>query len=338
MLGHVQWRRRDAGSKRQRMQRGEHMGDYKVCLLFALTSAAIPACGGRVAFDYGDAGAFPPPDPSAKLYREEFGAVLPVPGGITTVGAFDRRGSSITPRPCVYGGDATFSSMRVLVAPFRLMEREVTARAWASCLSKDGCEPPDADLAKDPLPGPWSSPEKADRAVGVGFAAARAFCRRYGGDLPTIGQWSRAGVGDVPTFPVAGLAERQSACLAGSSDPLCPALRSAGFGFPAASIFHSLPISGANAWDIGPYGHRDLHGSAAEWVRGVPRDLSSTCDLVLDATRYNDAEHTDEFAAAPEFMIEYGNNGDGTGIFALAYAPRVDEPQYYMGFRCAFPP
>lgn len=290
-----------------------------------LIAATLTGCAGKTAgLDFGDASAFETPPGDAVPYDDAFGPLIPVSGGYAVFGQWRLQEGRLSPFP--YGCNRTKpaeSSGRALVAPFRLMQREVSNADYGICVATGSCAAPDADLSLDPDVRQWNDDAKRNKPVAAGYFAAKRFCRHYGGDLPTIGQWTRAGAGDSSDFGVAGVSARYVTCRADpSASPECAAILAASFrdrtpghtGPP----YRTLPDVATTGWDKGAFGHLDMFGGAAEWTRALFRSLDAQyCpDGPLDSTLY----------ASPESIRPV----DRLGAFQVADV-------IYNGFRCAFP-
>lgn len=316
--------------------------------LTCATAVVVGAqCGGQVDSvpDFGDASAFAPPPSDAVPYDDRFGALLDVSGGYAVLGHWRLDGGRLVPYAC--NEALATSARRVIVAPFRLMEREVTNGAYALCVNAGACRPPDGDSKLDPAKSAWDDPSRQGRPVAVSFTTARAFCRHYGGDLPTEGEWVRAGAGDSSEFGVAKLSQRFLSCKADTaSSPDCAAMLVAAFREDSPGVqmqYRSLRDVATATWDKGPFGHLDLFANAAEWTRSVPRvDLGAGCvDGRFDADIYAPSESLmpgDHAVTASPILSMLGGLAytDGSA-FLLGPDHVIESGDYYDGFRCAFP-
>jgi formylglycine-generating enzyme required for sulfatase activity len=292
-------------------------------------------CGGHISD-------FPPPDPNAVPYDDRIGPLLQVPGGETDIGFWEgvwQVGTyrDLTPIGCALDPNGTDGSIvtddhpvsvTVSVETFGLMATEVSNRAYGLCVDDGGCQAPDfalEDAQGNPID--WRSPSIAEHPVLVSWELAYAFCRHYGGDLPTAGEFSRAASGDAMAYSVPAMIDEWRACAEGSADPEC-----ARFQFYGDWV--DLLDVGTDATDVGPYGHRDLFTNAAEWMRGEPVIRPATSCTTF-------AEHD----LALEDHPWYGNSAYFPMLGAYSsfdqIAPQLPEssqyPRAYTGFRCAFP-
>lgn len=323
------------------------------CKIVALAFACGVACGGQVEEETGPGSfapaPFEPPPPDAVPIEASLLPVLEVPGGLAWVG----RWSVQTPRPHFRPADCSGTSdgsLQLRVGAFRLMETEVTNAAYARCVDTGSCVPP-AELTQatpaEPTLGDWRDPTRARDAALVDYFQARAFCRHYGGDLPTYGEWARAISAGADGFGTPAISEAYYECEHGSSDAYCSSL------LAESEQSLKLPIKRAGnpltyEWDVGPYGHRAMTGGAAEWVRslvsrGFPY-LSSQCGKILDdAGLYHDPDASESGLRMIAMMPLDGlvaaralPNGYPDTISAAQFLD-PHEARYFTGFRCAFP-
>jgi len=230
------------------------------------------------------------------------------------------------------------------------MEDEVTNASYARCVDAAGCTPP-TELTQatpaEPTLGDWRAPARAQDAALVDYFHARAFCRHYGGDLPTYGEWARAVSAGADDFPGRSISETYYECEHGGSDAQCPDL------LAEYEQRSQLPIMRAGnpllyAWDIGPYGHRAMIGGAAEWVRSLVSSgfpyLSNHCGEILDdAGLYRDPDPTETglrmIAMLPlDGLVAARALPNGTpDTIGDALFRDPHQARYFTGFRCAFP-
>lgn len=319
-------------------------------------AATLLACGSATE-PGGDAELPPPPGfwpetASAAAIDPALGEIIRVPGGNVRDGSwfYDEAERRYVPGACEKGLSVVFR-----VSPFRLMRHEVSNRVYGACVRARKCAPPDGDLSLDPLgAGAWDDERRANKPVALSMAQARGFCRAYGGELPSYYQWVRALEGDTGEFGIEALTEAWIRCKLGDASPFCATLSSAPWRDPLPArppvLFRTLPDVGANAWDVGPFGHRDLFGGAGEWVRPTTRPFPfrrlecAATGLLVDgycSADYQidpDAPHwvmhparelSEDFEYLPPArVILHGS----TNLTAAGKA------QYFNGFRCAFPP
>jgi formylglycine-generating enzyme required for sulfatase activity len=237
---------------------------------------------------------------------------------------------------------------------------ETSFGVYAACVREGRCDPPDGSLTHDPAgSGAWDDASRVHQPAAVSYFKARAFCLAYGGDLPTYAQWIRATEGDLGMFGVKPLTEAFLDCSFGRPSTLCDAVNDAGWTYrlhdPRLSndnVYRALPDVGTNTWDIGPYGHHDLFGGAAEWVRlpssGNPVRCSPT-DLDADDfyVPYRDPLPTDRVPLV-DIARDLWSQDDlllaepASNAVHMVHGQGTSEPagsgQFYTGFRCAFPP
>ena len=370
-----------SSSVTRRMRRDANMGHQPLLILRASVATSLVATqfacgartpGGELSFDAGPP-AFSPPPADAVAYDPSFGPLLDVPDGIAVVGLFqlDIAGRRIVPKACASptGASGWAGSSRRYVRPFRLMKLEVTNAAYAECVKAGSCTPPDglsADVDGGVFPvagGHWDALEQQAKPVALSSDLAREFCRHYGGDLPTLGQYALAGTGGSPSFGVTAVTDTFVRCALGESLSDCTAVRSSNYAqdptsFPETSVppgttrpgyyYLPLPNVGSSSWDVGPYGHLDLFASAVEWIR-IPTHNPNTdpCAVGNDADWY--LRDTPEYPP-PQALLWRPSDalteklGIGMTIYPSALF-EVVEPyvfirgplNYANGFRCAFP-
>ena len=202
----------------------------------------------------------------------------------------------------------------------------------------------------DPVPGPYTAEAKAKLPVGVPYAFARSFCRAYGGDLPTLGQARRALAAEDPGYGIPRVSNDLVACgRRAEALPICDTVAREGvYSLPrVGEQRRALHPVGAAEWDVGPFGHHDLFGNAAEWVRGHPPACDPSDPLMTEADAYGPSLETipkRTVAVHPAFGLLYPRGGlpftqkpshpeivyDGPEL-------RAEDATYYSGFRCGFP-
>jgi formylglycine-generating enzyme required for sulfatase activity len=249
------------------------------------------ACGGQTIITIPpSASDFSPPPADAVAYDTRLGTLAEVPGGRARLGdwllnttnlfvwqeedgavptAVDLAPVSCNPAGGFFGGE-------VVVAPFNLMTTEVTNQAYSVCVNSGACAPPDLPTFDgNGQPTDWTAPSVATQPVVLSWPLARSFCRHYGGDLPTAGEYARATVGDAETYAQPDMLAIVLACAmsptAGQPDdtPECVRLRKQSGGGPGA-----IADVATDPNDIGPFGHYDLYANALEWVRGFFSDTT----------------------------------------------------------------
>lgn len=330
---------------------------HSVLLALALTCASCGAVADDVApvVDASPPGFWSPAAVDGPI-EPLIGEVLDVPQGAVRVGywKFVSTDRKLVAAPC----DApTLATVRLRVAPFRLMRFEVTNRVYAECVHAGRCQPPDADLSTDPFGSPkWDAPERSDRPAAASQTTARAFCRAYGGDLPTWHQWVRAAEGDGGSFGIAALTDAWLRCELGEALPLCPQLRAASWMLapadqtPTMPAFRPLSDVAGSPWDVGPYGHAGLFGGAGEWIRvdysrPAPKlDCSSEGTLSDDYAQASYENRPTEQVALMQIardltLMGHLKAGDSVGEVAHGLDQELASAgAYFTGFRCAFPP
>jgi len=323
----------------------------------AVACLILTACGGQTSADVPPSSSdFPEPSPDAVPYDDRVGALANVTGGRARVGGWwfvnnlfggaTPSSLDITPLACA-GADADTSGAwpfgfgaEVIVAPFALMTTEVTNQGYAVCVDSGACAVPDIPRS-DAVD--WRSPLVVHQPAVVTWSLARAFCRHYGGDLPTAGEYARATVGDAETYAQPAVLSLVLACALSPGGSECDKLQ--GFG-PLADV-------GTDPNDVGAFGHFDLYGNAWEWVRGYFDEQSTSfCStplyehdvpLTFPDSSANDASTfpPNAIAYSPERSLGIPPSSDVdhaiTPDLAL-HDPQQDvEGPSLLGFRCAFP-
>lgn len=99
-----------------------------------------------------------------------------------------------------------------------------------------------------------------------------------------------------------------------------------------------LPDVGTVSWDVGPFGHHDLFAGAAEWTRYIEHPMCAEGPI----ERFE--EIAPRYGRHPAFHLltslsdpsVYVLENPFPSIFVERALPLA--PEYYNGFRCAFPP
>jgi|GEM_PF-6296140 len=291
-------------------------------LLALAPFAFVAACGSRneligdrppIAEHSFASGSRPPP-------AGALGGVLPVPQGIAYLGEWRIYGVPVNPYRCVYDperfapvgcepndcldGTGPFPTLQLQVAGYLLMAREARRSDLNACVADGRC------VAENYHPVDRDYPD----TLALSPEEARAFCRAYGGDLPTEAQFARAlvdGEEFLPAETLAELAVSPPGCLRGTPQPIGP---------------------------DSPFGHRELAGREWESVRSSGyeahnKGTTETCGaLPGDDPRRVLAEAGSENMGSTLPICEVSPNGVG------AKATRfVSSPTSTSAFRCAFP-
>ncbi len=275
-------------------------------------------------------------------YDNGIGALIEVPAGKTHIGFWSvSDNKSLVPIDCALSpngndgsivGDAP-TNIEVTVDSFELMETEVSNQAYAVCVNAGACVAPDVplrDMQGNALD--WRAADLANQPVLVSWNLACAFCRHYGGNLPTAGEFSRAISGDEVSYATATLIDEWRNCWAGSTELECARMPNhSGWVGPLLDV-------GTDSMDLGAYGHHDLFNNAAEWLRGDPViPNASSCDTRAESElALKNGEFNGDLVYIPVVSLQEFGPFPG-GQFA---------PQYHAlaaagaptGFRCAFPP
>lgn len=161
----------------------------------------------------------------------------------------------------VPGGVMRFGGSWASIGPFAIDRTEVTAAAYARCVSAGVC------LAA-PDPYGQTGQRATAPAVNVSWEMARRYCGWVGERLPTEAEWELAARGiDGRRFPW------------GERAPDCGLARHAGCGDAPLAV-------GALPAGRGPFGLFDMAGDVAEWVADVyaPRAPRDDARVVADPT------------------------------------------------------
>lgn len=159
------------------------------------------------------------------------------------------------------GGVMRFGGAWASIGPFAIDRTEVTAAAYARCVSAGVCL-----AAPDPYGASAQRPTAP--AVNVSWEMARRYCGWSGQRLPTEAEWELAGRGiDGRRYPW------------GERAPDCALARHAGCG-------DAPLVVGALSAGRSPFGLSDMAGNVAEWVADVFAARASRDDgrVAMDPT------------------------------------------------------
>ncbi len=284
---------------------------------------------------------FPPPASDAVPYDPRIGLLVDVPGGLARIGSWQAQPSlALNPLACTANAEGALNG-EVVVAPFRLMTTEVTNTAYRLCVEANACTVPDIPYeGPDGLPT-WGSLSAANQPVILSWGLARAFCRHYGGDLPTAGEYARASVGDDEGYaPSPALVKWRGCVTAGVSTPECAHFDL--FVQGNGSSYLVLDV-GMDPSDRGPYGHYDLFANALEWARGTYDVATKWCQSPLyehDIINIQPASNNQllYFPMGTLSAWYTDNPGAPASVAAEQYSklPLVGPTYPPVGFRCAF--
>ena len=205
----------------------------------------------------------------------------------------------------VPGGVFRYGGAWASVGPFAIDRREVTAAAYARCVTAGECP-----AAPDPY-AQMASRVTAP-AVNVSWEMARRYCAWAGGRLPTEAEWELAarGVGGR-RFPW------------GERAPDCSLARHAGCGDAPLRV-GALP-AGQSA-----FGVFDMAGNVAEWVADVFGPRAPRDDERLAVNPAGPATGAQRVVRGGSFLSTAGALGGDARRGVDAREMRAD-----VGFRCA---
>jgi formylglycine-generating enzyme required for sulfatase activity len=108
--------------------------------------------------------------------------------------------------------------------------------------------------------------------ISVSWFGASAFCRKYGFNLPSEGEWEKAARGNAKNrFPWGNVIDSTLANYIGSNDPYEPGTTPVGF-------YSGMTQNGFKTSDAkSRYGCYDMSGNAWEWTRDPFSDKSQYC-------------------------------------------------------------
>lgn len=162
--------------------------------------------------------------------------------------------------------------------------------------------------------------------VGLSWFEAEAFCNYLGGKLPTEAQWEKTARGtDARHYPW-GMDIPWGAKFMGRDG-----IERVGSAMSNINRWDVMEV-GAMTQDIGPYGHRDLCGNAAEWVR----------DVYLERPDWAEANPFSRGSDKSRRTIRGGSTNDDDPQVCRGYYRRYSDPytrgNHALGFRIVFTP
>lgn len=247
--------------------------------------------------------------------------------------------------PHSLGWDLASVPQRVAgVSPFRIDTNEVTVAQWraASMTSPDSTPwPYEAAFPTEPVPN-FVGCTYSKAAMGrenyplncVTFAAARAYCKAKGGDIPTEAQWeyiaSAVGRATETAYPW------------GASDyPDCAtSVHSRGYGTLSGLAgcnklgFGPQPVTTASGpgQDLNPLGVANLAGSVAEWTLDTAAAYDDPCWMAAGTTDPKCAVDGDPHVIRGSYW-----NGEQAVVSNRFAPPYLGYYNPGLGFRCAYP-
>jgi formylglycine-generating enzyme required for sulfatase activity len=214
--------------------------------------------------------------------------------------------------------DDEYPYHEVTLASFAIDRTEVTAEAYAECVSAGECSPPALTFGDRQ---PCANTSGQQPVACVDWFQARDFCASIGKRLPTEAEWEKAARGtDGRMFPW------------GNDAPDCSR---AHLGAPCPVSAEPLVV-GSKPAGASPYGALDMAGNLFEWVSdwyGVAYYVSSPAENPPGpATGTRRALRS----SSSSFALEYGSRVSLRGPDYLAATP--DDTSNAIGFRCALTP
>ncbi len=200
----------------------------------------------------------------------------------------------------------------VSLSAFCIDVTEVTAAAYAACVSTSRCAPADSAAGCN-----GTAPARAMHPINcVDWAQARAYCQSRGGDLPTEAQWEFAARGPaMRDFPwgADATAAATYACWSGGRTSTCPV--------------HTHPLGDT------PTGVADLAGNVREWVLDWYTAVYSLTP-VMDPTGASSG--TERVRRGGSWVVETNPPRALNAAYRGGFGPPTERlPQ--VGFRCVYP-
>ena len=274
------------------------------------------------------------PRPTSPLHDEEVAVV----GGAFFLGETSDYGTSV-----LVGQEVSTHPERLVVVQSLLVDRyEVSVARWRAALAR-GFAPPVAPRENDgPLPTESGTAEELQfctysrKPLGreeypincVSYESARAFCKFFGGDLPTETQWEYVAA-------ISGRATETDYAW-GASDPDCAGMIYARFDSTdqgdqfcvlSGQPFGVQPVT-SGPLDETPSGVHGLGGNVSEIARGTFRPYGSAC---WRRSSLFDAGCDD--ATAP-YRVARGGQWVGFNLRAVERSPIEESGYVNLGFRC----
>jgi formylglycine-generating enzyme required for sulfatase activity len=214
--------------------------------------------------------------------------------------------------------DDEYPYHEVTLSSFAIDRTEVTAEAYAGCVSAGDCSPPALTFGDRQ---PCANTSGQQPVACVDWFQARDFCASIGKRLPTEAEWEKAARGtDGRMFPWGN--DAPDCSRAHLADP-CP--------FSAEPLVVGSKPAGAS-----PYGALDMAGNLFEWVSdwyGVAYYVSSPAE---DPPGPATGTRRSLRSSSSSFGLEYGSRVSLRGPDYLVATP--DDTSDWIGFRCARTP
>jgi formylglycine-generating enzyme required for sulfatase activity len=317
------------------------------CLL--LDAAAVVGCGTDVIV-VGPRPAEPMLPPDAAPALEGCPEPLLVPPGAAWIGGFTVwPDGSLTFETCDKPHDPTKAEppRRIEVAAVFIDSDELTNGCYRHCVEEGVClEPvsPESEYYGIEAGPQWDSPELAEHPALVDESRAEAFCAWRGGRVPRASEFARAAHGDLASVTTASWLAAWMACADSYQSEQCEDVRRR-----AMIEARPYPIR-ADARDLGPFGHWDLHGSKCDLTTSrLPWTREGWCASLDEHQEPAGGDVLAGWCPAWSLVNNLPATNDVTGMPIYGYTP--DPGQSYeeydysdgptpfrVGFRCAYDP
>jgi formylglycine-generating enzyme required for sulfatase activity len=285
--------------------------------------------------------------PLPKDYAVVPGEMVDIPAGKVNLGCpeefNDPEMYGERTRPCVLHtreGQVAFGAIYDVPA-FRIDKYEVSAGEYKRCVEAGACPLPRVDDERFSDPCTYGHPEKEFHPINcVGPAAALAYCKWVGKELPTRSQWQRAARGeDGRMYPWGNDGDHagRKANLCGYK---CWAYRVKNYqsSRPGRDVHNEPEIwpltspIGAMPDDRSPFGVMDTLGNLMEWVLAEPESGRRASGFLEKKENLNRAARLGgSFGFSDPQAANFG------GYLSTLRSFSVDKENgfYDMGFRCS---